>query len=1411
VIENPTNDPFGDSLLEELTENNGNNHGNLILAPIIVCEENPNSVNTNSRHTYIHLQASTSWAEKTKSLIPEILAGIIDQQPCLSGFLTDIQAALEKCQSSLQFWFTIWSLREQLRSPQLNRISFGSKVQYLPDNTLFAAIKIYYSLPVWAKKALSWVLHARRPLKVKELAAALLIDRIDQKKIILPTKDCVFLDLPIELERVSGSFLKSENDEISVAREGLAPLLRKIVSSDTRASTCSSEFNKITSKPDEIPNDWIITRTLLKYLSDERVLCNIKDTLAKGVWKPSEDPLCDLVEYAVQYWHEHYQETLQDPQAESHAEEVFQLLENMSLTQILWELNTHLRRDSLPAAFGIRDPLCLAARVGLTGFIRKFQVPTNIREDKSLEATVTQPPSDTAGNLRITTDKYLYIEIACWEGHLDIVKLLVGHDQVKKPQDLTKPLKCASLRGHNIVIQYLVDKIRTSRGSFDWDHELVLRAAEIGYESQVVLFVDSGATPDAEYGGITPLQLATRNGHSSIVEFLLSKGADPSSAHAEDLNKPIHYAVEQGHFSVLDQLLKADAKVTIRNGQGRTPLHLASQRGDVNILKRLLGHFDLTPVSHSHSGRAAFHYRRMAFLDAADNLGNSSLHLASANGHTAVVEFLLGQGAKLDLANTEGVTALWTSVKHRHELTAASIVSNANSTTEFSDIGKVIFEAARLGYVAVVRLALQKGFLAAEDLKSSDQLGCTALHYAAQNGRGAILKFLIEQDLDIGQRNNEHDTPLILAACAGKPDVVRTLLSLLRLDRDAYVDQNSDITTLVVRIAKMDGISTSLGHADVVKTLLLENADPNGVDSFSRTALHYAAQHGNLIITQALLQFGADSALKDREGRNSLHFAAFNGWTAIARLLLTTEVDPLEADLEGRTPMHLAAMKDAPDILDLLWRTKPELLELEAFNNQTPLHAASDKATCTKWLLQHEANINAQDSNGQTPLILAVEHGDSDVVEQLLGKNAKVTLKDTKQWTALHYAAFHGQWTTGQKILDQDIAVINFADQTKRSALHIAIIENRDKFAYGLLGERFGPKLELDLQDSNGDSPLILAVRRSSEQILEALLRLGANTELRNKRGETVLVAAVRERKQDIIKILLEPSRNNKAKINGGGGKAEPTALYAATTTGRRDIVDLLLGFDADVNSPGGMCNTPLVAAAKGGWVSLVKLFLSRGVAVSQGGGIYANALCAAIDSGTLDLVDDLIKSASDINQPDEQGRTSMHWAAWRGSWILLEHLMGKGGNPFVRDLQQRTLIHHAVMGGDVDMIKKLLSDEKTKELYLKDIHGWTPLHWACRLEHNRSMVKSLVQHLDDHQKSELAEPILHHWTPEIIAIFHDNMNILELIPKIWTKEQSERDWAVGSPHSGFACDGCQLKVSNISSWRTTTNVQITT
>jgi ankyrin repeat protein len=31
-------------------------------------------------------------------------------------------------------------------------------------------------------------------------------------------------------------------------------------------------------------------------------------------------------------------------------------------------------------------------------------------------------------------------------------------------------------------------------------------------------------------------------------------------------------------------------------------------------------------------------------------------------------------------------------------------------------------------------------------------------------------------------------------------------------------------------------------------------------------------------------------------------------------------------------------------------------------------------------------------------------------------------------------------------------------------------------------------------------------------------------------------------------------------------------------------------------------------------------------------------------------------------------------------------------------------------------MIDMLITQEKTKAIQLKDMNGWTPMHWACRL-----------------------------------------------------------------------------------------------
>jgi 26S proteasome non-ATPase regulatory subunit 10 len=69
-------------------------------------------------------------------------------------------------------------------------------------------------------------------------------------------------------------------------------------------------------------------------------------------------------------------------------------------------------------------------------------------------------------------------------------------------------------------------------------------------------------------------------------------------------------------------------------------------------------------------------------------------------------------------------------------------------------------------------------------------------------------------------------------------------------------------------------------------------------------------------------------------------------------------------------------------------------------------------------LLANDADVEARDSLGWAPIIIAAAAGQPEVVTELLDRGAKVDAANDKGQTALHYAASKGNTSVGGILLD---------------------------------------------------------------------------------------------------------------------------------------------------------------------------------------------------------------------------------------------------------------------------------------------------------------------------------------------------------------------------------------------------------
>jgi len=266
---------------------------------------------------------------------------------------------------------------------------------------------------------------------------------------------------------------------------------------------------------------------------------------------------------------------------------------------------------------------------------------------------------------------------------------------------------------------------------------------------------------------------------------------------------------------------------------------------------------------------------------------------------------------------------------------------------------------------------------------------------------------------------------------------VRTRLPYLIL---AFVS----ITACCNRKPNEAEIDTSLhkacrsGYIQQVQLLIANGSDINGKVNNGNTPLHYAAEYGHLDVVELLIAKGADIDAKNHSGATPLFYAACKGHSNLVELFADKGAD---VNAKGLQP----------------W-TSPLITELKNRARGSALHMAIEfgHKKVAKVLLAHGANANIEDGwNINKPLHIAALKGYSDIVQELIKKDAIINVKSQAGETPLHFAVSSGSLDI-VKLLIAEGAHVNPKNINGRTPLHLALrVRNMEMVA---LLDRYGAK-----------------------------------------------------------------------------------------------------------------------------------------------------------------------------------------------------------------------------------------------------------------------------------------------------------------------------------------------------------------
>ena len=483
-----------------------------------------------------------------------------------------------------------------------------------------------------------------------------------------------------------------------------------------------------------------------------------------------------------------------------------------------------------------------------------------------------------------------------------------------------------------------------------------------------------------------------------------------------------------------------------------------------------------------------------------------------------------------------------------------------------------VADAVMEGDTAALRLLLQQK----ADVNAPQVDGATALHWAVYRDDLETANLLTRAGANARAANREGVTPLAMASLYGNAAMMGTLL---KAGADPK-ERGPGGETMLMYAARN-------GNPDAIKVLLVAGADVNATENLrGTTALMWAAEQKHPHAVHALLDGGAD-------------FRARSGPAGLPRNYMAMRV--LAGNVEAARKRRLAAAAAG--------RTYQEQLEFERANGVatggrgfTPgpgqrgapgagvepapdpddevivaglvgsggggltalvFAAREGDPESAKLLLDAGADVNQTTEYGWTPLLTATNNRHYKLATNLILRGADVNIANKGGWTPLYLA------TDNRNIEGGDYPVPT-ADMDHLDFIKVLLDRGanpNDRIKDDTLGRTI---FTMQWFFESGATPFVRAAQSSDIDLMQLLLKYGADPKMPTDYNDTALTAAA------------------------GIGWVEGVT-YERSAKDNVDAVRMLLNLGLDPNAANNDGRTPLMGAALKGRNEVVQLLVDRG------------------------------------------------------------------------------------------------------------------------------------------------------------------------------------------------------------------------